>query len=201
MTVHERSFCRRNLGFDAAQNLDGGELASRLPWGRSIAGLSRGHADPGSARILSYRAVSPRLECQGDEGANDYPLQIDDLDSDYEFRVEGALSTWFLVGTFSSGYTNSERFDAKNRYRINLSDPTAPVVAASEEDWNSAAVVPLIRKSIFPPYPAALGPDFRIAFNGFEFKKERRAFADIRLRFAPLAGLGLAGASKHDICG
>ncbi len=64
--------------------------------------------------------------------------------SDYEFRLEGTLSTWFLVGAFRPEIEH--RYDATSRYRVNLSDPTAPVLRAGSQDWNTATVLPLVRK-------------------------------------------------------
>jgi hypothetical protein len=73
---------------------------------------------------------------------------IDYYSSDYEFRVEGLLGTWFLVGAFTPNI--ERRVNSTNQYRVNLSDPTAPVLPANKRDWNAAAVVPLVRKSISP---------------------------------------------------
>jgi hypothetical protein len=58
--------------------------------------------------------------------------------SEYEFRVEGVLSTKFLVRAFTefvgtNYYTN-------NQYRIDLSYATVPVVSAGSKEWNAAAV-------------------------------------------------------------
>jgi len=86
--------------------------------------------------------------------------------SDYEFRVKGLLSTWFLVGAFRPEIEH--RYDASNRYRVNLSDPTAPALPASAEDWNAATVVPLTRK--FQAF-GTLAKEQQIVFNGFRFTK------------------------------
>lgn len=86
--------------------------------------------------------------------------------SDYEFRLEGTLSTWFLVGAFRPEIEH--RYDATNRYRVNLSDPTAPVLRVSTKDWNTATVLPLVRKF------QAFGPltnEQQVVFNKFRFTK------------------------------
>jgi hypothetical protein len=97
--------------------------------------------------------------------------QIDYNESDYEFRVEGLLGTRFLIGAFKPRLPR--RYDATNRYRVNLSDPTALVLAASGKDWEAAAVVPLARKSIMPPLglPGYDWHDYQAVFNGFKFTK------------------------------
>lgn len=86
--------------------------------------------------------------------------------SDYEFRVKGLLNTWFLVGAFTPEIEH--RYDATNHYRVNLSDPTAPVLPASAEDWKAATVVPLTRK--FQDF-GTLTNDQQLVFNGFRFPK------------------------------
>jgi hypothetical protein len=98
---------------------------------------------------------------------NGMPLTIDYPESDYEFRVEGPLSTWFLVGAFKH---QRHRYDSTDRYRVNLSDPTAPILPANKDDWNGAAVVPLARKSIFPSV-GSMTPDREAIFNKFRFTK------------------------------
>jgi hypothetical protein len=89
---------------------------------------------------------------------------IFDANSEYEFRVEGLLTTRFLVGAFVN---HTDREDATNRYRVNLSDPTAPALPATREAWEAAAVVPLTRKSI----PRGLRQAERAEFKGFQFTK------------------------------
>jgi hypothetical protein len=88
--------------------------------------------------------------------------------SDYEFRVEGVLSTKFLVAGFtefvgSNYYTN-------NRFKIDLSNPSAPVLAAHRKAWAAAAVVPLTRKSAFPPI-GTVPNEKRLEFHGFQFNR------------------------------
>ena len=96
---------------------------------------------------------------------NGQPLLFD-YASEYEFRVEGVLSTRFLVG----GYTRlGQRYYTFERYKVDLSDRSAPIVAASPAAWNAAAVIPLIEKSIFPPVGTATGE--AIDFHGFRFAK------------------------------
>jgi len=86
--------------------------------------------------------------------------------SDYEFRVQGLLSTWFLVGAFTPEVIG--RYDTTNHYRVNLWDATAPVLPASAKDWNAATVVPLVR-GFLPNRPVI--EDMPIVFNGFQFRK------------------------------
>jgi hypothetical protein len=87
--------------------------------------------------------------------------------SDYEFRVEGLLSTWFLVGAFTPDVTD-RHYDATNHYRVNFSDPTARVLPASAEDWKAATTIPLIRT--FQGFDT-LEKDKQVVFNGFRFTK------------------------------
>jgi hypothetical protein len=94
--------------------------------------------------------------------------------SDYEFRVRGLLSTWFLVGAFTPDVVE-RHYDATNHYRVNLSDPTAPVLPASAEDWKAATVVPLVRK--FNDF-YALWKGEPIVFNGFRFTKSGARWSD-----------------------
>jgi hypothetical protein len=102
-----------------------------------------------------------RLDDEGD------PLSFR-YGSEYEFRVEGVLSTRFLVGGFQTWVRR--RYDTTNRYKVDLSDSTAPVLSASREAWESAAVVPLIRKSAFPP--SGRVPSEKLAeLHGFQFGK------------------------------
>jgi hypothetical protein len=93
--------------------------------------------------------------------------KIDYRYADFEFRVEGLLGTWFLVGVFNPSAISGP-YDATNRYRVNLSDPTAPVLPASNHDWDAATVLPFARKSIFTwwgGYPPA-----RAAFGGIQYE-------------------------------
>jgi hypothetical protein len=114
-------------------------------------------------------------------------LTIDLTISDYEVRVQGLLGAWFLVGAFTPG-VNEHRFYATNRYRVNLSDPTAPVLPARTEDWNAAAVVPLVRKSTFRPV-GSLMPDQQAEFNGLRFIRSGAWWpnqqADVASRLSP----------------
>lgn len=86
--------------------------------------------------------------------------------SKHEFRMEGVLSSWFLVGAFTADVGG--RYDTTNRYRVNLSDPTAPIRSASSADWNAATVLPLIQKSVFV---TELPDNEEPVFNGFRFTK------------------------------
>ncbi len=88
--------------------------------------------------------------------------------SDYEFLVEGILGAKFLVAGFTefvgtNYYTN-------NRYEIDLSDATAPVLAVGRKVWDAAAVVPLARKSGFPP-GTTVPNEKRLEFHGFQFNR------------------------------
>jgi hypothetical protein len=95
------------------------------------------------------------------------PVYIDYSYSDYEFRVEGILGTWFLVGAFEP--RSQRRFYATNEYRINLSDPTATALPANDKDWKAATVIPLVRKSLFTNF-GVRAPD-HAELNGFQYKK------------------------------
>jgi hypothetical protein len=88
--------------------------------------------------------------------------------SDYEFRVEGVLSTKFLVG----GYTEfvGTNYYTNNRYQVDLADARAPVVTIGRKAWDAAAVVPLVRKSAFPPI-GTVPNDRRLDFHQFQFNR------------------------------
>jgi hypothetical protein len=88
--------------------------------------------------------------------------------AEYEFRIEGLLGTEFLVGGFTK--VVGHRYDTKNRYRIDLSDPTAPLLAADSKAWEAGAVVPLVRKSILNSRRRPEGDD-EPEINGFRFRK------------------------------
>jgi hypothetical protein len=87
--------------------------------------------------------------------------------SDYEFRVEGLLGNWFLVGAFTPDVTEHHN-EATNYYRVKLSDATAPVLLASPEDWKAATIVPLMRK--FQAF-GTLNNDQPVVFNGLRLTK------------------------------
>ena len=88
--------------------------------------------------------------------------------SDYEFRAEGALSTEFLVAGFTDfvGYKNY----TTNHYRVNLANPSAPIVPASQKSWDDATVILFARKS--PLLPKRIpDEDKPFQFHGLEFTK------------------------------
>jgi hypothetical protein len=91
-----------------------------------------------------------------------------DEGSDLEFRTEGLLGTQFLVGGFKKMV--GHRYDTTNRYKVDLSDPGAPLLPATRAAWDAAAVVPLSRKSTFPRGPSPT-PEKRAEFHGFQFAK------------------------------
>jgi hypothetical protein len=93
--------------------------------------------------------------------------KIDYEYSDYEFRVEGLLGTWFLIGAFTPNLNLN--VNSVNHYRLNLSDSTAPVRSANAQDWSNATVVPLYRKSLLTI--TGVKPPDQVAFSGFEYKK------------------------------
>lgn len=97
-----------------------------------------------------------------------------DYSSKYEFRVQGLLGTKFLVGGFAESI--GTRYDTINRYTVDLSDGTAPVRQADREIWEAAAVVPLTRKSTFPPI-GTVPNETRAEFNGFQFVKSGDTWA------------------------
>jgi hypothetical protein len=98
-------------------------------------------------------------------------ISIDHAYSDYEFRVMGLLGTRFLVRAFTLQL--GHRYETANAYMLDLSDATSAVLPASDQDWESAAVVPLGRKSIVPPLGMAGYDwhDYQVAFNGFKLRK------------------------------
>ena len=71
-----------------------------------------------------------------------------------------------FVGT--NYYTN-------NQYQIDLSDATAPALAASRKAWDAAAVVPLSRKSSLIRSEPTEGKPFE--FHGFQFAKRGAIWA------------------------
>ena len=96
----------------------------------------------------------------------------------YEFRIEGVLGTWFLVGALEK-WSESQRYYASNHFRVKISDPTSPLLPVSQKEWDAATVVALAQKSVVPPQPS--GPEIHAAkFGGFEFRKTGAHFA-----FAP----------------
>jgi hypothetical protein len=128
---------------------------------------------------------------------NREPLYIDNNESDYEFRVEGLLGTSFLVGAFKPNLPH--RYDATNHYRVNLSDPTTPVVFATRKDWEVAAVVPLARKSIVP-YSQGMS-DYQAVFNGYTFTKSGHlwAYSEFASRLSPDSAWVVLQSKTHDV--
>lgn len=94
--------------------------------------------------------------------------RIDYRYSDFEFRVEGLLGTRFLVGVFNPGDIHGP-YERTNRYRVNLSDPTAPALPAGDADWNAATPLPFIRKSILTWW--GVTPPSHAILNGIQFNK------------------------------
>jgi hypothetical protein len=88
--------------------------------------------------------------------------------SDYEFRVEGVLSTTFLVAGFTEFVGNNNY--TLNRYKVDLAAPPVPVLEASRKAWDDAAVVPFTRKSAFPP-TGGVPNDKLLQFHGFQFNR------------------------------
>jgi hypothetical protein len=88
--------------------------------------------------------------------------------SDYEFRVDGALGTKFLMAAFTE--LVGTIYYANNQYEVDLSYSTAPVTAIGRKTWETAAVVPLIRKSAFPPI-GTVQSDKHLEFRGLQFNK------------------------------
>jgi hypothetical protein len=87
--------------------------------------------------------------------------------SDYEFRVEGVLSTKFLVRGFTENV--GRNYYTNNQYEIDLSDTIAPMLEVGRKAWEAAAVVPLTRKSAFPPI--GVPNEMRLKFHGFQFNR------------------------------
>jgi hypothetical protein len=90
-----------------------------------------------------------------------------DYGAEYEFRVEGVLGRVFLVGGFETRV--GQRYDAANRYRIDLSNPRAPVLPANANAWEAATVVPLTRRSVFAG--GTIMNDRHAEYNAFMFMK------------------------------
>ena len=105
-----------------------------------------------------------------------------DSGSDYEFRTAGDLSTQFLVAGFTE--LVGTNYYTHNRYKVDLSNPRAPVVSAGAQTWKSAAVLPFGRKSIFrtggPP-----GSSEDAEFHGFQFRKTGEIWALDGSRLSP----------------
>jgi hypothetical protein len=94
--------------------------------------------------------------------------------SEYEFRVEGVLSTKFLVRGFTEFV--ARKYYTSNQYEIDLSDATAPVLAAGPKAWDASAVVPLARNSgILPGGEPVEGKPFE--FHGYQFAKSGAIWA------------------------
>ena len=96
------------------------------------------------------------------------PLSFGSDSSDYEFRVAGVLSTKFLVAAFTD--IVGTKYYTNNRYEVDLSDSTAPGNGVELKAWNDAAVVPLIRKSGFPP-GFVVPNESHLEFHGHQFEK------------------------------
>jgi hypothetical protein len=97
-----------------------------------------------------------------------------DYDAEYEFRIEGILGTQFLVGGFTK--LGGDRYDTRNKYKLDLSNPAVPVSAADSKAWNGGAVVPFARKSIFNPGSKLTGIEVP-EFNGFPLRKSGQLWA------------------------
>jgi hypothetical protein len=105
--------------------------------------------------------------------------------SDYEFRVEGVLSTKFLIRGFTEFV--GRNYYTNNQYEVDLSDKTAPVLAVGRKAWESAAVVPPTRKSAFPPI-GTVPNEKRLEFHGFQFNRTGTIWAqpsDYATRLSP----------------
>jgi len=105
--------------------------------------------------------------------------------SDYEFRAEGVLSTKFLVRGFTEFV--GRNYYTNNQYEVDLADPTVPVLAVGRKAWEAGAVVPLTRKSAFPPI-GTVPNERRLAFHGFQFNRTGDIWAqpsDYATRLSP----------------
>ena len=85
----------------------------------------------------------PKFKTKPDGTLEPIPL-FDVIDGDYEFRAVGLSSTKFLV-------RGVDRYGLKNYtpeiYGADLSDSGSVAYAATKEEWDSAAIVPLLRGS------------------------------------------------------
>jgi len=100
-------------------------------------------------------------------------LSFDSYSGEYEFRVEGLLTTKFLV----AGFTGSlERYYTLNLYKVDLSDPGPAAIPADRRAWEDATAVPLMRKSGSPAWPSpSEGKPY--TFHGFQFAKRGEIWA------------------------
>jgi hypothetical protein len=100
-------------------------------------------------------------------------LSFDSYAGEYEFRVEGLLSTEFLVAGLVEP---QERYYTLNFYKVDLSDAGATPTPANRGAWEDATALPLIRKSGSPAWPSP--PEGKpYAFHGFQFAKRGEIWA------------------------
>ena len=89
--------------------------------------------------------------------------------SRYEFRVEGSQGTRFLVAGITE-YFPPAPYYTTNQFRVDLSDPTAPIEAASREAWDAAPTVPFTKEDTLRGSNTP-SEDKPLEFNGFQFVK------------------------------
>ena len=88
--------------------------------------------------------------------------------SDYEFRVSGVLGTKFLAGAFTENVGTN--YYANNWYEVTLWDATAPANEVDRKAWDAGTVLPIVRKSAFPPI-GTVPNQKRLEFHGFQFNR------------------------------
>ena len=111
-----------------------------------------------------------------------YPLFYG-FDSSYEFRVPGLLETTFLVG----GLVLPEKEYAINKYKVDLADPRAIAVRATEREWQEGTKIPDSRNSDRKTFANVhiTSNDQLLPFNGFQFDKGGDFWEGAHARLSP----------------
>jgi hypothetical protein len=103
---------------------------------------------------------------------NDYSVE-------YEFRVPGLQGTRFLVAGLM--HLPEDRYTT-NKYEVELSDPKAPILPASDQTWQSATRVSF--KQVRSSY-SNVEQNQPVKFNGFQFMKSGKIWANDNSRVSP----------------
>jgi len=107
------------------------------------------------------------------------PPNVYGYDSEYEFRVPGLLETKFLIRGLILPYGQS----TVNSYEVDLSDPKAVPVSATEAAWQSGTPVPTTRKISRPAL--RLTNDQSFPLNGFQLGKSGKIWPGDYDRMSP----------------
>jgi hypothetical protein len=121
---------------------------------------------PSAQRYCHIVRFSRGWEFKKLDKPEDGPINFDD-DADYELRAENPQASRFLIG--ASITVASGRSHTTNWYRVDFANPGSPVLSASRETWDAAAVIPLTRQSTFSKN-TELERD-QAEFNSFHFTK------------------------------